>query len=136
MIKHSMVDVAFEILSNRKSTDAIGFNKLWEDVSTSLSMSVEEGKKKVSSFYTQLILDGRFVTLGENTWDLRSRHTFDKVHIDMNDIYNEEEEIVEDDIVYLEEEIISVISEDDVEEEEEEKQSPEEFGFVEEKEEF
>jgi DNA-directed RNA polymerase subunit delta len=39
-----------------------------------------------------LCVDGRFVTLGNNTWDLRTRHTFDKVHIDMNEIYNEEED--------------------------------------------
>ena len=36
-------------------------------------------------------MDGRFVTLGENKWDLRSRHTFDKTHIDMKDVYSEVE---------------------------------------------
>ena len=45
----------------------------------------------MSSFYTNLLLDGRFVTLGENQWDLRSRHTFDKVHIDMKDVYSDVE---------------------------------------------
>ena len=29
------------------------------------------------------------LTLGENKWDLRSRHTFDKVHIDMKDVYSD-----------------------------------------------
>ena len=29
------------------------------------------------------------MTLGENKWDLRSRHTFDKVHIDMKDVYSD-----------------------------------------------
>ena len=53
-----------------------------------------------SDVFTQT---GRFVTLGENTWDLRSRHTFDKVHIDMNDVYSDvdsesEELIVDDDM--------------------------------------
>ena len=41
-------------------------------------------------------LDGRFITVGENNWDLRSRHTFSEVHIDMNDIYADEEEPEED----------------------------------------
>ena len=50
-------------------------------------------------------MDGRFVTLGENKWDLRSRHTFDKTHIDMKDVYSEVE-----------------ISDDDVEEDEDEKE--------------
>ena len=64
-------------------------------------LSEEAAAKKVSSFYTNLMLDGRFVTLGENNWDLRSRHTFDKVHIDMKDVYSdveiEEEEAEEED---------------------------------------
>ena len=40
-------------------------------------------------FYTNLSLDGRFVTLGENEWDLRSRQKYEKVHIDMNDVYSD-----------------------------------------------
>ena len=50
------------------------------------------------------MLDGSFVTLGENLWDLRSSHTFDKVHIDMKDVYSDveatddsdEEELIEE----------------------------------------
>ena len=45
-----------------------------------------------SLFYTNITLDGRFITVGENRWDLRSRHKFDEVHIDMNDIYADDEE--------------------------------------------
>lgn len=40
--------------------------------------------EKESLFYTNITLDGRFITVGENNWDLRSRHKFDEVHIDMN----------------------------------------------------
>jgi DNA-directed RNA polymerase delta subunit len=36
------------------------------------------------------MLDGRFVFLGDNLWDLRSRQTFDKVHIDMKDAYSDD----------------------------------------------
>ena len=48
-------------------------------------------------FYTNITLDGRFITVGENRWDLRSRHKFDEVHIDMNDIYADDEEDTSDD---------------------------------------
>ena len=61
----------------------------------------EEKNEKESLFYTNITLDGRFITVGENNWDLRSRHKFDEVHIDMNDIYtdeDEESEEVEDDV--------------------------------------
>ena len=50
------------------------------------------------------MLDGRFVTLGENQWDLRSSHTFDKVHIDMKDVYSDVEAEEDDDEEELEEE--------------------------------
>ena len=40
---------------------------------------------------SNITLDGRLITVGENRWDLRSRHKFEEVHIDMNDIYAEEE---------------------------------------------
>ena len=58
------------------------------------------------------MLDGRFVTLGENIWDLRSRHTFDKVHIDMKDVYSD----------------VETEDEDSEEQEDEEKEYNEVFG--------
>ena len=84
MIK-SNLDVAYELVSNKRKP--VEFSKLWEEVSQIQGLSEEEAKGKASKFYTALSLDGRFITLGENTWDLRSRYTFDKVHIDMNEVY-------------------------------------------------
>ena len=83
MIK-SNLDVAYELVSNKRKP--VEFSKLWEEVSQIQGLSEEEAKGKASKFYTALSLDGRFITLGENTWDLRSRYTFDKVHIDMNEV--------------------------------------------------
>ncbi|RHM61502.1 MULTISPECIES: DNA-directed RNA polymerase subunit delta [Coprobacillaceae] len=93
----SMVDVAFELMSKKKK--AMNFYKLWQEVSEVKGFSEEEAEEKESLFYTNITLDGRFITTGENNWDLRSRHKFNEVHIDMNDIYNDEEESeeVEDD---------------------------------------
>ena len=51
----------------------------------------EQKDDNESLFYTNMILDGRMITVGENKWDLRTRHRFEEVHIDMNDIYNEDE---------------------------------------------
>ena len=91
MIK-SNLDVAYELVSNKRKP--VEFSKLWEEVSQIQGLSEEEAKGKASKFYTALSLDGRFITLGENTWDLRSRYTFDKVHIDMNEVYVDD---IEDD---------------------------------------
>ncbi len=90
----SMVDVAFDLMSKKKN--AMAFNKLWKEVSEVKGFSDEEIEEKISLFYTNITLDGRFITVGENQWDLRSRHVYDSVHIDMNDIYADTEEEVEE----------------------------------------
>ena len=86
----SMVDVAYELMSKKKK--AVNFYKLWQEVSEVKGFDEEEKNEKESLFYTNITLDGRFITVGENNWDLRSRHKFDEVHIDMNDIYTDEDE--------------------------------------------
>ena len=93
-MEKSNLDVAFELVSKKKNP--VVFSKLWEKVSQIQGLSEEEAKKRASKFYTALSLDGRFITLGDNTWDLRSRYTFDKVHIDMNEVYSDEADEVED----------------------------------------
>lgn len=93
-MEKSNLDVAFELVSKKKNP--VVFSKLWEEVSQIQGLSEEEAKKRASKFYTALSLDGRFITLGDNTWDLRSRYTFDKVHIDMNEVYSDEADEVED----------------------------------------
>lgn len=90
----SLLDYAYDYVSQSK--EQVSFKDLWAYVCKEAGLDEETALKKVSSFYTNLMLDGRFVTLGENMWDLRSRHTFDKVHIDMKDVYSDVESIDED----------------------------------------
>ena len=89
MMNKSNLDVAYEIV---KGVDSISFKALWNAVAQAQNFSEEEKATKVGKFYTNLILDGRFVNLGDNVWDLRERNTFDKVHIDMSECYSEDEE--------------------------------------------
>lgn len=91
----SMVDVAFALMSKKKK--AMDFYKLWKEVNEVKGYTPEQCEDKESLFYTNITLDGRFITVGENQWDLRSRHKFDEVHIDMNDIYADEE-VVDDEV--------------------------------------
>ena len=83
----SMLDIAYEFLSSKSK--AVTFKQIWAQVVKQKGFSEEEANSKVSGFFTSLLLDGRFVTLGDNKWDLRARHTFDKVHIDMKYVYGE-----------------------------------------------
>lgn len=85
----SLLDYAFDCV--KASKGPVNFKDLWAYVVKEAGLDEETAAKRVSSFYTNLMLDGRFVTLGENQWDLRSRHTFDKVHIDMKDVYSDVE---------------------------------------------
>ena len=86
----SMVDVAFDLMTKKKKP--VDFYKLWQEVSEIKGFDEERKGENESLFYTNITLDGRFITVGENRWDLRSRHKFDEVHIDMNDIYADDED--------------------------------------------
>lgn len=122
MTQKSNLDVAYELVLKKKNP--VQFLKLWEEVSQIQGYTQEAADALIGKFYTNLSLDGRFITLGENTWDLRERYSFDKVHIDMNDVYSEvEEEIIDED-----EEVSDNLEEDfDKDEDEEEKEEEEEY---------
>ena len=83
----SLIEFAYEFVAKQESS--VNFSKIWEYVKEQSGLSEEDANKKAGQFFTNMMLDGRFVTLGENEWDLRERHTFDKVHIDMRDVYSD-----------------------------------------------
>ena len=100
--RESKTDIAYRVMLKKKKERS--FYDLWEDVKAELvklygEESIENIDEDISFFYTNLTLDGRFVNVGDNKWNLRERVTFDKVHIDMNEIYNDEEEVSEDEDV-------------------------------------
>ncbi len=86
----SMVDVAYSVLKGVPAS--MNFKDIYTKVLELKQMSEEEGKKVIAQFYTNLTLDGRFVDLKDNEWGLRERETYDKVHIDMNDVYSDIDE--------------------------------------------
>lgn len=94
MNEKSMLEVAYDFVSASKNP--VSFKDIWAYVCKEKEIDAETASVKVGQFYTTVMLDGRFVTLGENMWDLRARHTFDKVHIDMKDVYNDVETTDED----------------------------------------
>ena len=91
----SLLDYAYDYVSGQSQQSK--FEDIWAYCVKESGLTKEEADAKVSRFYTNLMLDGRFVTLGENEWDLRERHTFDKVHIDMRDVYSDVEATEDDD---------------------------------------
>ena len=107
-MEKSFIEYAFECVSASK--EPIPFSKIWAYVIKTTGISEEDAMKKAGQFYTNMLLDGRLVNLGDNMWDLRERHTYDTVHIPMGDVYSDVE-----------------ASDDDSEEEEEEKEYNEAF---------
>ena len=90
----SLLDYAYDFVSGQSQPSK--FQDIWDYCVKEAGLSEEEAKNKVSRFYTNLMLDGRFVTLGENQWDLRVRHKYESVHIDMSEVYSDVETYDED----------------------------------------
>ena len=90
----SLLDHAYDYVSGQNQPSK--FQDIWEYCVKEAGLSEEEANAKVSRFYTNLMLDGRFVTSGENQWDLRARHKYETVHIDMSEVYSDVETYDED----------------------------------------
>lgn len=87
----SMVDVAYSVLTEAEGE--LPFTSIYNEVCKRIGLASDVAVAKISSFYTNLLLDGRFVNLKDNTWDLKSRHTYKEVHPeDMSTYYSESEE--------------------------------------------
>ena len=114
----SLIEHAYELIA--KNNGPVNFKDIWAYVKEQSGMSDEEAARKAGQFFTNMMLDGRFVTLGENEWDLRERHTFDKVHIDMRDVYSDVQTSDDDREEEEDEEYNEVFEEENNEEEKKE----------------
>ncbi|GEK29162.1 DNA-directed RNA polymerase subunit delta [Furfurilactobacillus siliginis] len=84
----SMIEVAHAILSQHG--EAMGFADLANAIQQYLGSSDEEVRSRLAQFYTDLNVDGSFISLGDNTWGLRTWYPFDS--IDEATINGEEDE--------------------------------------------
>lgn len=73
----AFIDVAYHFIQEKK--EVLHFSQLMDVVSTTLGLSEHEKGERISQFYTDLNVDGRFLSLGENRWGLRSWYPIDKV---------------------------------------------------------
>lgn len=73
----SFIEIAFEIMQSRKQP--IAFYDLIKQIGEILDISEEEMKDKISQFYTDLNIDGRFLNVGDNTWGLNSWYPIEQV---------------------------------------------------------
>ena len=83
----SMIEVARAILSDRH--DTMAFNDLLNEVQSFTGKTDEEIRARLAQFYTDLNIDGSFISLGDNMWGLRSWYPIDSideaVHLDLEE---------------------------------------------------
>lgn len=117
----SMKKEELELLSNKDITNLIleeskktlNTAELFQQIINLLELPESTFENKIADYYTALATDKRFVLLEDGTWDLRSRHTSDKVVKVQEDDDDEDEEEQE-----TEEEPIEEDSFDDTDDEE------------------
>lgn len=105
-LDRALVDIAYDILYaklSQKNSQPLSFIDLCQLVCKETKLTEDELAEIVSSFYTDLTQDGRFVIKNNNTWSLKEFEKYSDVHIDMNQAYiddldedEQEEEIGED----------------------------------------
>ena len=88
-----------ELLSNKDITNlileeskkSINTADLFKKIIKLLELPESTFENKIADYYTALATDKRFILLEDGTWDLRSRHTSDKV-IKVTEDEDEEDE--------------------------------------------
>ena len=88
-----------ELLSNKDITNLLLEEKgrqttpdLFKKIIELLELPESTFDNKIGDYYTSLTTDKRFILLEDGTWDLRNRHTSDKVIKVMDEEDDEEEE--------------------------------------------
>lgn len=82
-------DITYLILE--ESSKTLNTASLFQKIIKLLELPENYFETKIADYYTALTTDKRFILLEDGTWDLRSRHTSDKV-IKVEDDDEEEEE--------------------------------------------
>jgi len=91
MVEKSMLDIAYDLIV--ASGQAVSFKDIWAKI---LSIAPETPANRMGRFYTNMTLDGRFVALGGNMWDLRTNYTFKQLYEDARGVFRDVEEVEEE----------------------------------------
>ncbi|KAF1295732.1 DNA-directed RNA polymerase subunit delta [Enterococcus sp. JM4C] len=78
----SMIEVAHAILEQHE--DVMDFSDLANQIQTYLGKTDSEIRDSLAQFYTDLNIDGSFISLGDNRWGLRSWYAFDSIDEEVN----------------------------------------------------
>ncbi len=105
MSLNNMTKDELELLSNKDitsliledSSESINTADLFKKIIELLELPESTFEDKIAEYYTALSTDKRFIMLKDGTWDLRARHTSDKVvKVPDEEEEDEEEELTEE----------------------------------------
>ena len=72
-----MVEVAHAILEAKN--EVLDFNQLLVEIQEYMELSDEALESRMTRFYTDLNIDGSFISLGDNRWGLRDWYPIDSI---------------------------------------------------------
>ncbi len=78
----SMIEVARAILEEKG--DTMPFVDIVNEIQTYLGKRDEEVRDRLPQFYTDLNVDGSFISLGDNVWGLREWYPYESVDEEVN----------------------------------------------------
>jgi DNA-directed RNA polymerase subunit delta len=82
----SMLELAHEFIVSKKK--AVTFKEIWQYIQ---KQTDEKEATQLGRFYKLITLDGRFVALGSNKWDLKERYTFKELYDDARGVFKDVE---------------------------------------------
>ena len=71
----SLIEMAYEFLKGSKQP--ISFHDLIKEIAAATEISEANIKSRIAQFYTDINIDGRFLSLGDNRWGLRVWYPID-----------------------------------------------------------
>lgn len=74
----SMIRVAKAILENKG--EVMDFQEILKLAADFIGISKAERKRRTPQFYTDMNVDGEFISLGDNTWGLRTWYPVDSIN--------------------------------------------------------
>ncbi|QIL46306.1 DNA-directed RNA polymerase subunit delta [Vagococcus coleopterorum] len=86
----SMIEVAHAILEQNKQ-EVMDFSDLVNKIQNFLGKADSTIREDLAQFYTDLNLDGSFISLGENRWGLRSWYPIDSIDEEVSHIDEDED---------------------------------------------
>jgi DNA-directed RNA polymerase subunit delta len=92
--RKSMLELASLVL--RDANKALEFNELYDKVSETKGFNKKEKEERIGQFYTEINVDGRFMTTGSNIWGLKEWYPVDQHDEQVTSIPDKEDDLDEE----------------------------------------